>query len=430
VPVVDPLAVVRGIHFAATLLAAGTVIFIVLVAAPCLRPGEGSALLRRLTLMVWVALAGTVLTGLVWLVLVAANILDIPLADAWLGFGPVATDTRFGEIAGLRLGLAVTLGVLMTLPRQRALQLAAAAGLSGLLAFTGHAGATPGAAGWLHLTSDLLHLLAAAAWLGGLPGFALMLAAIGKSTASAEGAFARRATARFSAIGIASVGILLGSGLINSWELLGGPSNLWTTTYGRVLALKAALFVFMVALAAVNRFRLTPRLPGPPAIRALRRNARIESALGLGVLMLVGVLGTVIPGAHVHTNAAAPPSEAAFVHIHTEIVMADVTIDPGHAGKSAATIRLWREDSSDYHARSVNLVLEPRDNTPRTLEQNVEQKIERTAEPRPDGTWRIDALDIPRAGVWILRLTIRPESGAPVVLDAPIVITQCSNECW
>jgi hypothetical protein len=29
-----------------------------------------------------------------------------------------------------------------------------------------------------------------------------------------------------------------------------------------------------------------------------------------------------------------------------------------------------------------------------------------------------------------LRLTITPDSGTPVILDAPIVITQCSNECW
>ena len=29
-----------------------------------------------------------------------------------------------------------------------------------------------------------------------------------------------------------------------------------------------------------------------------------------------------------------------------------------------------------------------------------------------------------------IKKDIRPVSGAPVVLDAPIVITQCSNECW
>ena len=121
-PVIDLLALGRGVHFAATLLAAGTVSFIVLVAAPCLPAGDGTALLRRLTLLGWASLAGTVLTGLVWLVLVAANIQDIPPAEAWLGFWPVVTGTRFGEIAGLRLGFALALGVLMALPRYRAVQ--------------------------------------------------------------------------------------------------------------------------------------------------------------------------------------------------------------------------------------------------------------------------------------------------------------------
>jgi uncharacterized membrane protein len=316
----------------------------------------------------------------------------------------------------------VALGVLMVLPRQRALQLAAAAALVGLLAFTGHAGATPGAAGWFHLASDLLHLLAAAAWLGGLPAFVLMLAATGTNFGPADGAFPESATARFSVMGIVSVGVLLVSGLINSWELLGGPADLLATAYGRVLSFKVGLFAAMVAVATVNRFRLTPRLPAGTAIRALRLNGLIEIALGLGVLMLVGILGTMVPGGHVHRNAAAPPSEAAFVHIHTEAVMADVTIEPGHAGNSAATIRLWREDSTEYHASSVILVLEPRDGASPT--------IERKSVSTPEGTWRIDLIDIPRAGVWVLRLTITPGSGAPVILDAPIVITQCSNECW
>lgn len=418
-PVVDPLALVRGIHFAATLLAAGTVSFIVLVAAPCLRPGQDAALLRRLSLIVWAALAGSVLSGLVWLVLVAANVLDIPLADAWLGFWPVVTDTRYGEVASLRLAVAIVLGLLMALPPWRVLQLAAAVALAGLLAFTGHAGATPGATGWFHLASDLLHLLAATAWLGGLPAFVLLLAATDTNFGPAGGAFVRRATARFSVLGIASVGVLMASGLINSGELLGGPADLLATAYGRVLALKIALFATMVAIAAVNRFRLTPRLPAPAAIGALRRNGLIETALGLGVLLLVGVLGTMIPGGHMHTNSATPPSEAAFVHIHTEAVMADVTIDPG---QSVATIRLWREDSSAYHARGVILVLEPRD--------GGLPAIERKTVSQPDGTWQADAIDIPRRGVWNLRLTITPDTGSPVILDAPIVITQCSNECW
>ena len=254
----------------------------------------------------------------------------------------------------MRLGLAVALGVLMAAPAftgQRALQLAAAAALAGLIALVGHAGATPGAAGWLHLTSDVVHILAAAAWLGGLPAFAM---ALGAPDAAAT-------TARFSVLGIVSVGALLASGLVNSWQLLNGPGDLMATAYGRVLAVKIALFAAMVAVAAFNRTRLTPRLPAARAIAALRRNSLIETALGLAVLLLAGALGTMIPGGHVHTNMPVTNSEAAYVHIHTEAAMADVTIEPGRAGKSSITIRLSREDFSAYPASDVKLVIAPRD---------------------------------------------------------------------
>ena len=427
-PVIDPIVLVRGLHFAATVLAAGTVGFIVLVMEPALGAAGGAALLRRLAVLVWAALAVAIVTGLAWLGLVAAGILDAPLAEVVLqgGFWPVVTGTRFGLVAGLRLGLALGLGLIVAAPAhfpgRRALLLAAAAALAGLLAFVGHVGATPGAAGWLHLTSDLVHLLAAAAWLGGLPAFAMMLSWSRRGADPSGGAFASAATARFSVLGIVCVGTLLASGLINSWELLSGPDDLLATAYGRVLSFKLGLFAVMVAIATVNRVSLTPRLPEASAMRALQRNTLVEIGTGLAVLMLVGLLGTMIPGGHVHTNAALLPSEAAFVHIHTEAVMADVTIDPGHAGKSTATIRLSRDDASVYFARRVQMTLAPR--------EFAAPPVERAAAQIPDGTWRIENLAIPRAGVWTLRLDIDTGTGAPVVLDAPIVITQCSNECW
>jgi len=397
---------VRGVHFAATLWAAGTVCFMLLVAGP--------ALLRQLTVMAWAALTLTAVTGAAWFVLIAANILDIPLGEiSPAGLWTVASDTRYGQVAVLRLGLAVALGALMAAPvftGQRALQLAVAAALAGLLALVGHAGATPGAAGWLHLTSDVVHILAASAWLGGLPALAMALGA----TAAAE------VTARFSVLGIVSVGALLASGLVNSWQLLKGPGDLTTTTYGRVLAVKIVLFAAMVAVAAYNRTRVTARLPAERAIRTLRRNSLIETALGLAVLLLAGALGTMIPSGHVHTNAPVTNSEAAYVHIHSEAAMADVTIEPGSAGQGSVTIRVSHEDFTEFPASAVKLVIAPRDGGVPLLE--------RAAVRSADGTWLIDNVKILQPGVWTLRITIEG-GGAPIVLDAPIVITQCSNEC-
>ncbi|MDO9411737.1 MAG: CopD family protein [Pseudolabrys sp.] len=396
----------RGVHFAATLWAAGTVCFLVLVADP-------PALRRRLTGMAWAALILTVLSGAVWLAVIAASILDVPVAGIFEngGLWTVLADTRFGQVASLRLGLAAALGLLLALDRYRGLQLATAAALAGLIALVGHAGATAGPVGWLHMASDIVHVLAAAAWLGGLPALAMVLTGPPDDAA--------RATARFSVLGIIAVAALLGSGVVNSWQLLSGPDDLLTNSYGRVLSIKMALFAAMVAVAAVNRFFLTSRLPA--TARTLRRNTLIETGFGLSAVMLAGLLGTMIPGGHVHTNAAAPQSEAAYVHIHTDAVMADVTIDPGQSRKNTATIRLLREDFSEYPASDVKFSIEPRDGGVPPLELAATQA--------PDGTWRVENLNISRAGVWILRLTIGATSGAPVTVDAPIVITQCSNEC-
>ena len=71
---------------------------------------------------------------------------------------PERVSAWFGA-SGWRL--ALLLAVLMPWPATRLLQLAAAAGLIGLIALIGHAGATPGTAGHIHLASDVVHLLAA-----------------------------------------------------------------------------------------------------------------------------------------------------------------------------------------------------------------------------------------------------------------------------
>lgn len=350
---IDALILARGVHFACSLLAGGTAAFTVLVAeqpaagATNEPPARLAVPRRRLHALTWFALAGARLSGVVWLVLLAAAILGTTFIDAGLNGGAwtVLSETRFGAVWVLRAALVVPIVVVMAWPRLRWLQLAAAAGLVAALAWVGHAGATPGADGGVHLISDVMHLSAAGAWLGGLPAFAILLA---HAPHTDDPEIAIRATDRFSALGLISVGTLLASGILNSWFALGGIGDLIATDYGRLLLLKIALFAAMVALAAVNRFRLAPRLPAPVAVRALVRNSLIESALGLGVLAIVGALGTMPPAAHRHAPQPNIPADAAFVHIPSSEAMANFTIDPGRAGRAHVTIRVSREDFSEF----------------------------------------------------------------------------------
>ena len=144
------------------------------------------------------------------------------------------------------------------------------------------------------------------------------------------------------------------------------------------------------------------------------------------MLYLAAVLGAMAPAGHLHSNSAEFLPEAAFVHIHSEIGMADVTINPGHAGKVAATIRLTREDSLPLAASRVTLALDP----PQEPSHVGQPTVQKDAVLMPDGTWGIAKIELPVAGIWTARVIVAPEGAAPFVLDGPIVITQCSNECW
>ncbi|MSP32815.1 MAG: hypothetical protein EXR03_08355, partial [Pseudolabrys sp.] len=105
---IDPLILARSVHIVATVLASGTVCFMVLVA-------DVPALRRRLTVTIWMALALAIVSGAAWLVWLAAEIHGAPVAEVCLNGGAwtVLTDTRFGQVWCARLALALLLVVLM-----------------------------------------------------------------------------------------------------------------------------------------------------------------------------------------------------------------------------------------------------------------------------------------------------------------------------
>jgi len=148
-------------------------------------------------------------------------------------------------------------------------------------------------------------LLAASAWIGGLLPLLLLLGEAGRRNEIDGPSIAFHASQRFSALGIVSVSVLLATGLINSWILIGSLRGLVATDYGQLVLLKVLLFAAMLCVAAVNRMLLTPRLGDPrggqPEVRTLRqlkRNITIEIVIGFGVFAIVGILGTLHPAVH------------------------------------------------------------------------------------------------------------------------------------
>jgi putative copper resistance protein D len=304
------MVVIRAIHFFATAVMAGSLIFRAVVAEPALRSTVGATTFVRsqILLTAWTGLAIAAVSGAIWFWLQAASMSGLPLGEAMTSevLSTVLNETQFGLVLEIRLVLAVVLAVCLACDRlalSRRLALAPALGLAASIAWTGHAGSTPGETGIPHLAADMLHLTAAAAWIGGLVSLTWLLA--GSRRDPAQASLARDATRRFSTLGIVSVATLFSTGIVNAWILVGSLNALIATGYGRLLMLKISLFAAMVAFAAVNRFWLTPRLilsteSGQQLnpLRRLTRNSMIEIVLGLAIYGIVGVLGTLHPAIH------------------------------------------------------------------------------------------------------------------------------------
>jgi copper resistance protein D len=308
----DWLILVRTVHFAATATIAGVLIFRVAVAEPALRLAPQAAKIFDAQSMrvAWLSLGVTGVSGVAWLLLQAPAMSGLSFGEAMSVdiLGTVVTETQFGLVSEIRLALVLILAACLAsvrLAAARWLALASALGLVAAIAWTGHAASTAGELGILHLTADTLHLVAAAAWIGGLLSLALLLAAVRRNQALRLAPVARAAVQRFSTLGSLSVAALLASGIVNAWILVGSLQALLITEYGRLLVLKIALDVLMLAFAAINRVWLTPRLALPSESGAQRRahgqltrNCMIELALGFAIFAIVGVLGTLHPAIH------------------------------------------------------------------------------------------------------------------------------------
>ncbi len=315
-----PLVVIRALHFAASAMTSGILVFRALVIDAAAAPSTPArAIVGAQTLrLAWFCLAISLVTGMIWLLLEATSMSGLPLAEAITGevLSTVVNQTQFGQVSEIRFVLAVTLACCMRydrFPLARGLALAMSLGLIAAIAWTGHAGSTAGEWGILHLAADALHLLAAAAWTGGLASLVLLLWASRRDRTSASASFARQATRRFSTIGIVIVVAILASGIVNTWILVGSLHALIATGYGQLLIVKIALFAVMVSFAAANRFWLTPGLALPSgdtqrdALRRLTRNSAIELALALIIFAIVGILGTMHPA--IHGFASATPMQ-------------------------------------------------------------------------------------------------------------------------
>ncbi len=234
--------------------------------------------------------------------------LQSPGDAPWTGLGALLGATTWGRGFTIQLALhAVALlaaRILVRTPTHRgawAALTAAAAALCATPSLQGHAIAAEGREWWA-IASDTAHVLGASAWLGTIAATAwLVLAVRHDGAAPDDAAFAQERARRdvrlralaplLPPLALGGAALLVAAGVASGVVHLTALADLWTTPWGRYLAVKTVLVAIVLALGAANWRRFVPRAVRDDAATApLRRAIGAELAVAALVLLVTAIL--------------------------------------------------------------------------------------------------------------------------------------------
>ncbi len=279
----------RWFFFTGLLVAVGVALFLPLAWWPALR-AAGAELVEG-------PLWGLAFAGFLLAFLGASSLIPHHSAGA----------TRFGsayEIGGIVAIVGATLSAIALVDRRLGRgAFVCALALLPVPSLAGHAldrGQWPRP---LNVAADILHVGAAALWIGGLLALAIGLPrASRRLSAEQRSRFTAALVPRLSAIALVSVAVIALTGLVRALSELSAVSQLWSTGYGRALVIKTGFLVALAAIGWLNRSRLVPRL----RLSALRRNVTIELVLLAGIVVAVAFLTDLAPGRQLARAVAKP----------------------------------------------------------------------------------------------------------------------------
>ncbi|MEU4168091.1 copper resistance protein CopC [Streptomyces sp. NPDC026665] len=330
-----------------------------------------------------------------------------------------------------------------------------AAGLAATWAMAEHAstGVQPGIA----MPVDVLHLLAVAAWLGGL---ATLVVALFRAPAQAPVEAA--AVRRFSRLAFGSVLVLVATGIYQSWRQLGSWSALTGTSYGQLLLVKVGLVAVLVGIAWISR-RWTAQLAetsAPEAVAAvveqrtelrtpatvpagtdarraaqlarqqavmdsardkrvrdadpqrsgLRRSVLAEAGVAVVLLAVTTVLTATEPGrtaeeARQATASASQRSGPLSLKLPFDTGGEDgkgtveVTLDPARVGGNQMHVFVYRPNGKAFDVPEVKVAF--------TLTAKNIGPLPVTPDRVATGHWAASSVQIPLAGDWKIAVTVR-----------------------
>jgi len=304
-----PLAALRWIHFISMFVLFGSSFFWFYMGAERFSAGPGGLprALRATTILLRVAAPLALITGVGWLACILINSTDdiysvVNPEDLHLYF----FETPFGLVSIIRIALLVAAVVVAFLPWTNRAWFSALLHIGALLlisqAYLGHAAeGGAGLYGAIMIIVYSIHLLAAGAWVGGLPPLLFALVEQRHFGPNEAREWSVDILLRYSLMGMVAVTLIVASGIANAgFRVAGSFDKLFDTNYGNALFTKIGIVILLLALAYFNRFIALPRLraaslKGMAQITRLRYSVAFEIVLGIAVLGVAAVLGITPP---------------------------------------------------------------------------------------------------------------------------------------
>ncbi|MDE9493311.1 copper homeostasis membrane protein CopD [Xenorhabdus bovienii] len=302
----------RFFHFVVVMLMFGLSLFTAMLAS-----GRFSVLMReRLKVGVSISTVLALITSIAWFIIQAGLMgdgwHDVYQFDIWLA----VLGTAFGQVWKWQLlvaALAVACLFFFYTKTRNFLLLGCSVILLSSHAFIGHAAMHEGNIGLLLQANQIVHLLSAGYWFGGLWPFLLCLQFLRlKNTLNSnlyrDGTYSGyivdklsgesvAAMRKFSNYGHFAVFMVIITGIVSSIILIPDWPVFSTTIseYQSMLWLKIALVAGMVLLALINRYILVPRLNQKRRYEWLTMNSWLEIILGTSVLLCIAIFATEPP---------------------------------------------------------------------------------------------------------------------------------------
>jgi copper transport protein len=427
----------RGLAYLGVLVAGGAVLFAAVIAVS---PRD-----RRSAR--WLAARGIVLGGVATLLAVPVQAVAVTgrslpeVLRPGGGVGDVLLASSFGTSTLVRIaGLSALLLAWRSLvrdgeaaPRQHLATGAAALVAVGSFALDGHQRTVEPT--WLVLGADLVHLVAAATWFGGL---VLLAVAVRRRRLADDPVGGAHLVSRFSTVALWSVAALTVAGVAMSVVLVRAPRALTDTGYGWTLLAKVAAVLVVLAVAAHNRWRLVPAVlaraaPAGGSVDAdtadggavaIAAGARSDAAWRqlrttllvevVGVALVLGVTGFLVtqrPAAEAAGIAGAYEATATLA----EGLEVDLIVDPNRAGRNAIHVYVLDatgRPSADVEDLRLELTFLPEGIGPIPLEPFMVGP----------GHWTATVDDLAFAGPWEVRVVAGVDRFTEATTELEVVV--------